>query len=93
MNGMSQVALITGGGGGIGGAVAQRMARAGVAVLLRITAMGDFEPTRRANPTSIPLFSGFSGFPVGKMVKRVSTTKARRTRSLKSRLSEPLVLL
>jgi len=93
MNGMSQVALITGGGGGIGGAVAQRMARAGVAVLLRITAMGDFEPTRRANPPSIPLFSGFSGFPVGKMVKRVSTTKARRTRSLKSRLSEPLVLL
>jgi len=34
---------------------------------------------------------GFSGFPVGKMVKRVSTTKARRTRSLKSRLSEPFV--
>lgn len=31
---MSQVALITGGGGGIGGAVAQRMARAGVAVVV-----------------------------------------------------------
>jgi 3-oxoacyl-[acyl-carrier protein] reductase len=31
---MNQVALVTGGGGGIGGAVAQRMARAGIAVVL-----------------------------------------------------------
>ena len=44
---MSQVALITGGGGGIGGAVAHRMAQAGIAVVIADCDGGAAEKVKR----------------------------------------------